>query len=165
MSKAGVRNFNTQDYPKIHHLMHSKSVMQRKLDAREINKMSEIKTVTHEGQVYQIDKPYLFLNTNKKWEFGYLTKVNSTSQFPFINHLSEDFISIKCLPVFSGGFGTITPAPIELIDGAAYTFDYHKNRKPAIGVYSKSENTFITVGHDYFVFDCTNIRLMTVGSE
>ena len=58
-----------------------------------------------------------------------------------------------------------TLATIELVDGAAYTFDYHKNRAPSIGVYSKSNNTFLTVGHDYFVFDCINIRPMTVESK
>tara|TARA_R110000824_G_scaffold156804_1_gene330010 strand:+ start:156 stop:749 length:594 start_codon:yes stop_codon:yes gene_type:complete len=56
----------------------------------------------------------------------------------------------------------ITPAPIELIDGNAYMFDYHKNRKPVIGVYSKSNETFLTVSDDHFAFNCTNIRPMTV---
>jgi hypothetical protein len=54
------------------------------------------------------------------------------------------------------------PAPIELIDGNAYMFDYHKNRKPVIGVYSKSNETFLTVSDDHFAFNCTNIRPMTV---
>ena len=126
------------------------------------SKMEDIKTVTHEGQVYQIDKPYLFLNANKRWEFGYLTKVNSVSQFPFINHVSEDFSSIKCLPEFRSGFGTITPAPIELDHGKAYTFDYRANRDSSIGVYSKNGSYFVTIGSNYPSDDCTNIRPMAV---
>jgi hypothetical protein len=59
----------------------------------------------------------------------------------------------------------LPPAPIDLIDGNAYMFDYHKNRKPAIGVYSASNNTFLTVSDDHFVFNCTNIRPMTVAES
>jgi hypothetical protein len=61
--------------------------------------------------------------------------------------------------------GTITPAPRELINGNAYMFDYHKNRKPVIGVYSKSNETFLTVSDDHFAFNCTNIRPMTVAES
>jgi hypothetical protein len=57
------------------------------------------------------------------------------------------------------------PAPIDLIDGNAYMFDYHKNRKPVIGVYSKSNETFLTVSDDHFAFNCTNIRPMTVAES
>jgi hypothetical protein len=129
------------------------------------NKMSEIKTETYKSQVYQIDRPYLFLNTNKKWEFGYLTNIDSTSQFPFINHASENFSSIKCVPEFRCGMGTITPAPIELVNGAAYMFDCddHSN---VIGLFIKGGGLFLI--HDGAVFNasaCTNIRLMTVESK
>jgi hypothetical protein len=123
----------------------------------------EIKTVTHEGQVYQLGKYYLFRMHSVTWVFGMLEAIDSSLSCPFCTPFQQ-WIHIKEIPAFKS-MGTITPAPIELVDGAAYTFDYHRNRNSAIGVYSKCHNTFLTVGHDYFVFDCSNIRLMTVESK
>ena len=125
------------------------------------SKMDDIKTETYKGQLYQIDKPYLFLSTNGRWEFGYLTKVNSVSQFPFINHLTEDFSSIKCLPEFKSGFGTITPAPIELVNGAAYMFDY-LSCTDIIGLYNASRKRFIIADGCELSTQCKNIRPMAV---
>ena len=125
------------------------------------SKMDDIKTVTYKGQVYQIDKPYLFLGTDGKWELGYLTKVNSASQFPFINHLTEDFSSIECVPEFRGGFGTITPAPIELEQGKAYTFDY-LSCTDIIGLWCASRKRFIIADGCELSTQCKNIRPMTV---
>jgi hypothetical protein len=69
------------------------------------------------------------------------------------------------LVAINRGYAKPIPAPIELIDGNAYMFDYHKNRKPVIGVYSKSNETFLTVSDDHFAFNCTNIRPMTVAES
>jgi hypothetical protein len=150
-----------QDYPNSHHHMHSKNVIPKKLNVTGVNKMSDIKTVTHEGKVYQIGGVYEFSDAGKDWTVDELLSVGDSSIFPFNARQYEwELIrEVNCT------IGTITPAPVELVDGAAYTFDYHKNRKSSIGVYSKFHNTFLTVGHDYFVFDCTNIRLMTVESK
>jgi hypothetical protein len=124
----------------------------------------EIKTVTHEGQVYQLGKVYSFSHDHKhKCERRLKGVDKGNTEYPFIDHANVCWRYIKAID--SSELGTITPAPIELVDGAAYTFDYNKNRKSAIGVYSKCHNTFLTVGHDYFVFDCSNIRLMTVESK
>ena len=56
--------------------------------------------------------------------------------------------------------------PIELVDGAAYMFDSHKNNLlDAIGVYSKVHDTLTTFKNLCAARDCTNIRLMTVESK
>ena len=126
------------------------------------SKMKGFKTVTHDGQVYQIGKAYLFLSTNGRLEFGCLTKVNSASQFPFINHLTEDFSSIECVPEFRGGFGTITPAPRELDNGAAYMFDCDTDVS-VMGIFCKRGGLFlVNDGACFNACFCTNIRLMTV---
>jgi hypothetical protein len=123
--------------------------------------MSEIKTVTHDGQVYQIGSVYEFSDGGKDWAIDELLSIDEDKALPFEARQYE-WTLIREVNYF---MGTITLAPIELINGAAYMFDYHKNRKPAIGVYSEANNTFLTVGYNYFVFDCTNIRLMTVESK
>jgi hypothetical protein len=132
------------------------------------NKMDEVKTVTYEGQVYEIGKYYLFNDGGDYWHFLRLKRLVvgsplrfevwiTASKFTVFSYISEVPAS-ECM-------GTITPAPIELVDGAAYMFDYHENRKSAIGVYSKTADNFITVGNNYFTDKCTNIRLMTVESK
>jgi hypothetical protein len=121
----------------------------------------EIKTVTHEGKVYQIGGVYEFSDEGKGWAVDELLTVGERVAYPFEARQYEwEFIrEVNCT------IGTITPEPIELIDRAAYTFDYHENRKSAIGVYSKIANNFIAVGNNYFADRCTNIRLMTVESK
>jgi hypothetical protein len=126
--------------------------------------MSEIKTVTYDGQVYQIGKSYLFSMSGVTWTYDKLKDVNGEYK-NYFGTPSKEWRYIKELPA-SEGMGTITPAPIELVDGAAYMFDSHKNNLlDAIGVYSKVHNTLTTFKNLCAAFDCTNIRLMTVESK
>ena len=131
--------------------------------------MSEIKTVTHEGKVYQIGQDYLFSDDRQSFFYGKLHKINSSSHRPFLlfgdTHRNINYCFIKEVPA-SERMGTITPAPIELVDGAAYMFNsIEDNLLDAIGVYSKVHNTLTTFKNLCAAFDCTNIRLMTVESK
>tara|TARA_R110000803_G_scaffold198048_1_gene261726 strand:- start:495 stop:1073 length:579 start_codon:yes stop_codon:yes gene_type:complete len=59
-----------------------------------------------------------------------------------------------------------TPAPIELTNGKAYTFDesgYQKN--DCVGLYEKSRHKFHLTNYTVFVNDCTSIRPMTVAES
>jgi hypothetical protein len=126
--------------------------------------MSEIKTVTYEGEVYQIDQDYLFSVRGATWVYEKLTGIDYSDSNPFCTE-SNEWLYIKEVPA-SENMGTITPAPIELINGAAYMFNSHEdNLLDAIGVYSESHNTLTTFKNLCAVFDCTNIRLMTVESK
>tara|TARA_R110000764_G_C10739748_1_gene350626 strand:+ start:77 stop:454 length:378 start_codon:yes stop_codon:yes gene_type:complete len=125
--------------------------------------MSDIKAVTHEGNAYEIGKDYLFGSSGI---IGKLKAIDTSARYPFIfldprgleNCLDE-------IHLLSADAGTITPAPIELINGAVYTFGYG-NRLNAVGVYDKCEKRFYHLRGMYFGFeDCTNIRLMTVESK
>ena len=125
--------------------------------------MSEIKTVTHEGKVYQIDQDYLFSVRGTTWVYEKLTGIDYSYSKNFCT-ASNEWLYIKEVPA-SENMGTITPAPIELVDGAAYMFDCddHSN---VIGLFIKGGGLFLI--HDGAVFNasaCTNIRLMTVESK
>ena len=131
--------------------------------------MSEIKTVTYEGEVYQIGKYYLFNSGGDYWHWLKLKRLVTTIPLTFEVWVTCNkftvFSFIKEVPT-SENMGTITPAPIELINGAAYMFNSHEdNLLDAIGVYSESHNTLTTFKNLCAVFDCTNIRLMTVESK
>ena len=127
--------------------------------------MSEIKTETHLGKVYQIDQEYLFSNDGTHLVYGRLKAICPKSSYPFEAH---DGFLCKYIGLIQDckDQGTITPAPIELINGAAYMFNYHENRKSVIGVYDdESKRLYFTKGMWREVSSCTNIRLMTVESK
>jgi hypothetical protein len=124
--------------------------------------MSEVKTVTHEGKVYQIGQDYLFRNNGSSLTYSKLENIIFSDAYPF-KTVNCNFKYIEKVPS-SKNLGTITPAPIELDNGNAYTFDYGciGNR---VGVYHKETDRFYFAMAHVPVSACTNIRLMTVGSE
>jgi hypothetical protein len=123
--------------------------------------MSEIKTVTYEGKVYQIGKLYAF--SDDKGVDPLIDRLSSISNL-YNDDEGNGWKYIKAIA--PSKIGTITPAPIELVNGAAYMFNSHEdNLLDAIGVYSESHNTLTTFKNLCAVFDCTNIRLMTVESK
>ena len=137
---------------------------------RDISKGSELAedtskpvTVTHEGNVYEIGKPYLFSDTGKNWVYQKLTTIYKKSRYAF-GCLAGNYLHIKEIP---NGLGTITPAPIDLIDGNAYMFNVRKNT--FLGFYRANRNSFfyeIENGNKIAgVSECTNIRPMTVAES
>jgi hypothetical protein len=124
--------------------------------------MSEVKTVTYEGKVYQIDKLYTFTNDRNHKITRRLKSGKSNAEFPLCDHAGGSWRHIEAIE--SSELGTITPAPIELVNGNAYMFDYGciGNR---VGVYHKEADRFYFAAAHVPVSACTNIRLMIVGSE
>jgi hypothetical protein len=133
-----------------------------------VNKMSKIKTETHDGQVYQIGGFYLVndIGSGKGnlWSPIKLTSIDPQSGWPFRSSLGEGFAFIAEIRS-PQTFGTITPAPIELVDGAAYMFDYEGRKVDRIGIYLEHDNHFVfPIGYIHTT-NCTNIRLMAVESK
>jgi hypothetical protein len=122
--------------------------------------MSEIKTVMHDGQVYQLRNHYLFSDTGVSWEVDELISIDNDVEYKF----EGAYASWKyCIEIPSDEIGTITPAPIELIDGNAYIFDY--KHASYIGIYTSPPHRFILVDGFTLSSYCTNIRLMIVESK
>jgi len=121
--------------------------------------MSEIKTVTHKGSVYKIGGVYEFSDSGKAWAVDELLSVGDCSIFPF-NAREYEWELIR---EFNCTVGTITPVPVELIDGNAYMFDY-KGRQ-LTGLCNVSTEQFLTTESRILYSYCKNIRLMTVESK
>ena len=129
------------------------------------SKMEDIKTVTHEGQVYEIDQEYFFSNDGTHLVYGRLKAICPKSSYPFEAH---DGSLCKYIGLIQDckNMGTITPAPVPLVPlvhGKAYTFDYG-DWKNVIGVYSKA-GEFLGFSEHCNIhrsIDCTNIRPMAV---
>ena len=118
------------------------------------------KTVVYEGNVYEIGKGYLF---GKSLILGNLTAIDSGPLFPF------KFLDLEGIENGAGEIhlvsvdaGTITPAPLFLINGNAYMFDYDGRKVGRVGVYDEPSSRFyFPIGH-VLASACTNIREMTV---
>ena len=130
--------------------------------------MSEIKTVTYEGNVYDLEGIYLANDIGSGegnlWTTMRLISINPKSTHPFRVSDREGwkYITVIRSPQT---FGTITPAPIELIDGAAYMFNCDSD-VDVIGLFSKGGGLFVkNNGAAFNASFCTNIRLMTVESK
>jgi hypothetical protein len=124
--------------------------------------MSEITTVTHDGNIYQIGKQYSFSDDGSNWTTSSLKSISYASDFPFRSGFSWRLIK----EFESSDVGTITPAPIELVDGAAYMFNYANFKiRDGIGIYEQSSSRFIQLDGFTLSSYCTNIRLMTVESK
>ena len=130
--------------------------------------MSEIKTVTYEGNVYDLEGIYLANDIGSGegnlWTTMRLISINPKSTHPFRVSDREGwkYITVIRSPQT---FGTITPAPIELVDGAAYMFDA-KFIRNAVGIYHKSSHKmYFTEGMCAEAEWLQNVRLMTVESK
>ncbi len=124
--------------------------------------MSEIKTVTHEGQVYQIGGVYEFSDEGIYWYVDSLISIDGSKKHPVKGGCWE----WKLIKESKRKIGTITPAPVELVDGAAYTFDGRGCNRHHAGIYDERQGIFsISQGQWVDLESATNIRLMTVGSE
>jgi hypothetical protein len=121
-----------------------------------------IKPVTDGGNIYEIGKYYLFTDNGKKFTLAKLTHIGK-GDHPF--HTNEkDFFRYMYEVGTLENTGTITPAPIDLIDGNAYMFDYEG--VSCTGVYEAvTERFYFTRGRHILASHCTNIRPMTVAES
>ena len=124
--------------------------------------MSEIKTVTHEGNVYQIGGVYEFSDNGDSWETDELVSISYVAAYPF----KVDGCEWSLIRESKSKIGTITPAPIALVDGAAYMFNIIDGKRHHAGIYDEGQGIFsISQGQWVDLERATNIRLMTVESE
>ena len=115
------------------------------------------KTEIKDGKVYEIGKLYFFYDgDDEKYCLHVLEGITGGSR-PF---LSKNGHSYKYCKEVSSISGTITDAPIELMDGNAYMFEFEGNEM--VGVYCIDELIFYTKGLELQIEHCTNIREMVV---
>jgi hypothetical protein len=118
----------------------------------------------YEGNIYQIGQDYLFSINGETWSYGSLTDIDGGYSKPFCTKHKE-WRYIKEVPA-SESMGTITPAPIELIDGNAYMFNPHNTTLlDVIGLYEKKTNQFYCNGWSIILAHCSIIRPMTVAES
>ena len=115
-------------------------------------------TVEYKGNIYEIGKGYLFGDViSNPYFYGKLQGIESDGTFITVEN--SYFIFCEELPA-SKELGAITKAPIKLVDGAAYQFDYDdkiSGMYNAVMKYQKSNNSFYFDNILFKVEYCTNI--------
>lgn len=99
----------------------------------------ENKTVEFDGMVYEIGKWYEFSNDKDSWEASKLDAVEGSN---FVFRTSLGWMRF-CREV-KLSVGTITPAPVKLIDGEVYSFTVGKVK--SAGIYLDRMKTFTYYG-------------------
>ena len=124
--------------------------------------MSGIKTVTHKGQVYEIGQIYAFSDEGSLWVVDCLRVIMGNDDHPFKARSSWKLARKALL----SDLGTITPAQIELVDGAAYMFYLETTWT---GFYRASRKSFFDrlVGGNKIcaVTEAADIQALTVESK
>lgn len=117
-------------------------------------------TVERKGEVYETGKIYEFTN-NGEFCIDILIGVRAggVNKDMFIG-LDDDYTEIR-EPLTS--LGTITKAPVKLIDGEAYQFEY--NGKVSTGCYGDSMKRLYNQDGFISASVCTNIKHLTVGEK
>jgi hypothetical protein len=118
--------------------------------------MSDLKTVTHEGKVYQIGGIYEFSDSGDYWTIDELLSIEGTVGYPFKVKDCEWSLIREA----KSKIGTITHAPIELVNHNAYMFNIKGDE--VIGLYCSDTETLTGGRYCLHYLAVSNIRLMTV---
>jgi hypothetical protein len=105
---------------------------------------------TFKGMQYEVGKWYEFSNDGDNWEASKLDAIEG-SNFAFLTSLGW----MQLCREATLSLGTITPAPVDLVDGAAYEFMCFD--KKYYGEYRKYLHRFYCGDYYYTTDDCTNI--------
>ncbi len=116
----------------------------------------EMKTVTHEGKVIQIGAVYEFSDDSEEWY-----KCGLVGFGCGLHPWKAEWESYKYIRECQAPVGTITAAPVDLVDGECYQFTAPSGivRK---GYFIPVKRLFICADGNIDVDRCTNIKLLTV---
>lgn len=120
-------------------------------------------TVEYKGGFCEIGKYYEFSDDGEYWDVRLLVGINRRSSYPLASN-GDDYKQIRAIE--PGSIGTITKAPVKLIDGEAYRFQLEVGDF-RLGYWKESRNSFF----DSLIYankicgksEATNIQHLTVG--
>jgi len=120
-----------------------------------------MKTIKRKGKVYQVGAVYEFSDDGKVWYKDTLKDIHQDMSDQICVGLWRNYNFIRVCEVKAG---TITEAPVELIDGECYQYtDQLGNERR--GYFSEDFDRFYRTGSWSYRSECTNIKLLTVVGE
>jgi len=118
-----------------------------------------MKTIEHKEKVYQAGAVYEFSEDGEEWCIDRLENINQHVPYPYETCPGDVYDFIR---VCKASLGTITDAPVKLIDGECYQYTDRRGMEWK-GYFSAEHDTFYRAGCWSDVGDCTNIKLLVVG--
>ena len=120
-----------------------------------------MKTIEHKEKVYQVGGIYEFSDDGEEWCIDRLEDINQYVTYPYETCPGDGYNFIRACE-FS--LGTITEAPVELIDGECYQYTSQLGNERK-WFFSAKHNTFCSNGGWSGRSECTNIKLLVVGEQ
>ena len=117
------------------------------------------KTAVYQADIYDIGAVYEFSIKGIFWVIGSLASIECEEVCFFKDERGGEWPLIR---ESQSTIGTITPAPLELIHGNAYTFSHPTYQKPVVGIYNVGTERFIASNLATLARTCTGIREMIV---
>ena len=118
-----------------------------------------MKTINHDGKAYQVGGLYEFSDTGKNWYTDILEDIHQNMTCPYRTRSSIGFRLIRACEV---KVGTITDAPVELIDGECYQFTDRYDDEYKGFFLAETGRLYCTTGAIIDPSRCTNIKHLTV---
>jgi len=117
-----------------------------------------MKTIEHEGRIYQVGAVYEFSDDGKHWYVEVLEDIYQGSAYPYKARSGVyDFIR-----VCKASLGTITEAPVKLIDGECYQFTDRYDDEHKGFFLAETDRLYCTTGAIIDPSRCTNIKRLVV---
>ena len=118
-----------------------------------------MKTIEHERKVYQVGTVYEFSVDGEDWGADILEDIHRYSRYPYE---TRSGINFKFIRACEASLGTITDAPVKLIDGECYQYTDRCGIEQK-GLFVAEYGIFYRAGHwSDDVNGCSNIKLLVV---
>jgi len=121
-----------------------------------------MKTIKRKGKIYQIDAMYEFSDDGKVWCKDALKDIHQDMSDQICVGLWRSYNFIRACEV---KVGTITDAPVELIDGECYQFTDRYDDEHKGFFLAETGRLYCTTGAIVDPSRCTNIKHLTVGEN
>jgi len=118
-----------------------------------------MKTIEHKGKVYQVGAVYEFSDDGKMWRLGVLEGTQPKSNYPYRTYSGHGYKLIRTCEV---KVGTITEAPVKLIDGECYQFTGRYDDEHKGFFLAETDRLYCHTGGVVDPSKCSNIKLLVV---
>ena len=119
-----------------------------------------MKTINHEGKIYQVGAVYEFSDDGKAW---YVDTLEHTYQDMTCPYRTRSSIGFRLIRACEANLGAIEEAPAELIDGECYQFTAHLGNECKGFFLAEFGRLYCTTGAIVDPSKCTNIKHLVVG--
>ena len=131
-----------------------------KLHTSTTKERSKMKTINHEGKIYQVGAVYEFSDDGKAW---YVDTLEGTYQDMICPYRTRSGHGFKLIRACEVKVGTVEEAPVELIDGECYQFTDRYDDEHKGFFLAENDRLYCHTGGVVDPSKCSNFKLLVVG--